>query len=81
SRASQLPSTSPAPPWGNNVQDITLEQIRDQWLEPLERAYLVQLLAACDGNMRRAATAAKVAPLTLYRLLAKHKIVRAKVAH
>ena len=70
-----------SPPWGNSVQDLTLEQVRDQWLEPLERTYLLQLLDGCDGNVRRAAKAAGLAPLTLYRLLDKHKIVRAKVAH
>ncbi len=78
---SATPASTLSPPWGNAVQDLTLEQLRDQWLEPLERTYLLQLLDACDGNVRRAAKAAEVAPLTLYRLLDKHKIVRGKVAH
>jgi DNA-binding NtrC family response regulator len=69
-----------APPWGANVRAVSLEQVRAQWLEPLERTYLLQLLDACEGNVRLAAKTANVAPLTLYRLLEKHKIVRGKVA-
>jgi DNA-binding NtrC family response regulator len=47
----------------------TLEEAREQWLEPLERQYLTELLAKHDGNVRLAARAAGINAVTLYRLL------------
>jgi DNA-binding NtrC family response regulator len=49
----------------------TLRQAREQWLAPLERRYLTDLLARHDGNVRTAARAAGVNAVTLYRMLKK----------
>jgi DNA-binding NtrC family response regulator len=47
----------------------TLEEAREAWLAPLEKQYLTELLAKCDGNVKVAARAAGVNTVTLYRLL------------
>ena len=54
----------------------TLAEMRERWLAPLERRYLVELLGAHDGNVKRAARAAGVNPVTLYRLLDKRGLSR-----
>jgi DNA-binding NtrC family response regulator len=48
---------------------LTLEDAREQWLAPLERQYLTELLAKHDGNVKVAARAAGINAVTLYRLL------------
>jgi len=48
-----------------------LREMRELWLAPLERRYLIDLLRSCDGNVRRAAAKAGVNPVTMYRLLKK----------
>jgi DNA-binding NtrC family response regulator len=48
---------------------ITLEQARETWLDPLERQYLTDLLAKHGGNVKSAARAAGINTVTLYRLL------------
>src|SRR5207245_3172118 len=52
------PSARPAP--SPRPRRRTLRQLRDEWLAPLETAYLRDLLAAHDGHVRRAAAAAGV---------------------
>jgi two-component system response regulator HydG len=52
----------------------SLRQLRDQWLAPLERRYLADLIAEHEGNVRRAAVAAGIDPVTLYRLLRRRGI-------
>ena len=47
----------------------TLREARETWLAPLERQYLIDLLAAHAGNVKRAARAAGIDAVTLYRLL------------
>jgi DNA-binding NtrC family response regulator len=47
----------------------TLDDAREQWLEPLERQYLTDLLAKHGGNVKTAAAAAGINAVTLYRLL------------
>jgi transcriptional regulator with GAF, ATPase, and Fis domain len=49
-----------------------LEALREEWLAPLERAYLTELLAATQGNVRAAARRARLSPATFYRLLRRH---------
>ncbi len=49
----------------------TLKQLREQWLAPLERQYLTDLLARHGGNVADAAKAAGVNTVTMYRLLKK----------
>jgi DNA-binding NtrC family response regulator len=59
------PTTTPA------GRGATLRELREQWLAPLERRYLTELLGECDGNVRLAAERAGVNTVTLYRLLKK----------
>jgi DNA-binding NtrC family response regulator len=72
--AADLPepiASPPAAPRARGARRKTLRQLRDEWLAPLETAYLRDLLAAHDGHVRRAAAAAGVDAVTMYRLLAK----------
>jgi len=48
---------------------LTLDEAREKWLEPLEKQYLTDLLAKHGGNVKTAARAAGVNAVTLYRLL------------
>jgi DNA-binding NtrC family response regulator len=52
----------------------SLKELRDQWLAPLEREYLINLLRECEGNVARAAGLAGVNKVTLYRLLKRHEL-------
>ncbi len=56
-----------------------LAALREQWLAPLERRYLIELLAEHRGQVRAAATAAGVDPVTLYRLLRKRGVALRRV--
>jgi DNA-binding NtrC family response regulator len=47
----------------------TLDEARERWLDPLERQYLTDLLAKHGGNVKKAAEAAGINTVTLYRLL------------
>ena len=49
----------------------TLAELRERCLAPVERQYLAELLERSAGNVRRAAKAADVDTVTLYRLLKK----------
>jgi two-component system, NtrC family, response regulator HydG len=73
-RAAPAPAEPEAPP-------ATLADLREQWLAPLERRYLIDLLAACAGNVRRAADRAGVDPATLYRLLRRRGVKVRRLAH
>ncbi len=52
----------------------SLRAMREACLAPQEKAYLKQLLAQCQGNVRRAATQAGVNHVTLYRLMRKRGV-------
>jgi DNA-binding NtrC family response regulator len=52
----------------------SLRQMRESWLAPLERRYLAELIAECEGNVRKAAERAGVNTVTMYRLLRKRGI-------
>src|SRR5690606_16446093 len=56
---------------GEQLPDQKLHALREQWLAPLEKRYLSNLLEACQGNVRRAADIAGVNHVTMYRLLKK----------
>ncbi len=56
---------------GDAVPDQKLHDLREQWLAPLEKRYLSNLLRACEGNVRKAADIAGVNHVTMYRLLKK----------
>jgi len=70
------PETAAAP-----AAPATLAELREQWLAPLERRYLVDLLAGCAGNVRQAASRAGVDPATLYRLLRRRGVSVRRHAH
>ena len=67
--------TPAAPPAPAAATWPPLRDAREAWLAPLERTYLRDLLAACEGNVRRAAQLAGVNPVTFYRLLRQRGIV------
>jgi len=73
------PTLSPAAP----EQRPLLKELREQWVAPLEREYLINLLRECEGNVARAAALAGVNKVTLYRLLKKHglRLTRDIVTH
>jgi DNA-binding NtrC family response regulator len=48
---------------------LTLDEARERWLEPLEKQYLTELLAKHGGNVKTAARAAGINTVTMYRLL------------
>jgi DNA-binding NtrC family response regulator len=56
----------------------TLDEAREQWLEPLERQYLTDLLARHGGNVKIAAAAAGINTVTLYRLLKRRGLSLAR---
>jgi DNA-binding NtrC family response regulator len=65
-----LHSSQPtAPTRTGRGSNPTLKQAREQWLEPLERQYLTDLLIRHGGNVKDAARAAGINTVTLYRLL------------
>jgi DNA-binding NtrC family response regulator len=67
-------AVSQPPPPARAGELASLEQMRERWLAPLERRYLIDLLATCAGNVRRAAARAAVDPATLYRLLRRRGV-------
>ena len=69
-RAREEDGAPAAPP----KQRATLREMRELWLAPLERRYLLELLDECGGNVRDAAARAGVNHVTMYRLLRKRGI-------
>lgn len=59
-----VPATAPA----------SLAELRERWLAPREREYLIDLVNRHRGNVRAAAVEAGVDHVTLYRLLKKRAI-------
>ena len=52
----------------------SLRAMREVWLAPLEQRYLTELVAEHGGNVRKAAAAAGVNPVTFYRMLRRRGI-------
>ena len=50
----------------------TLVELRERWVGPSERKYLIDLLQSCAGEISAAARQAGINRVTLYRLLKKH---------
>lgn len=77
-RAQDLPESiagaRPVPETPATPSRRTLREMREEWLAPVEAAWLEKLLAECGGSVRSAAKEADVDPVTLYRLLAKHGV-------
>jgi DNA-binding NtrC family response regulator len=59
----------------------SLKVLREQWLAPLEKRYLVELLAEHHGNVRTAAAAAGIDPVTMYRLLRRRGVILRRTPH
>jgi two-component system response regulator HydG len=68
------PATTPAARRGDPTARATLRQLREVWLAPLEKRYLGELLAEHGGSVRKAARAAGIDAVTLYRLLRKRGV-------
>lgn len=84
---SDLPAVFTAPDRGSREVAVarptpdaapTLAELRERWLAPLETRYLLALLEKCRGNVKRAAREAGVNPVTMYRLLDKRGMSRAR---
>lgn len=58
-------------PAQSTLPEQSLQALREEWLAPLERRYLTNLLEACEGNVRKAAQIAGINHVTMYRLLKK----------
>jgi two-component system response regulator HydG len=84
-RAEDLPkpfaSIAPARAAARGEDPTTLAEAREAWLAPLERRYLLELLAACGGNVRAAAARADVDAATLYRLLKRRGVTVRRQPH
>lgn len=61
-------------PLPSDLEDLPLTEARQKWLERFERQYLVRLLSKCRGNVTRAAKAAGVNRMTIYRRLKQYNI-------
>ncbi len=74
-RSIVAPAPAPAP-----AARRGLRELREEWLAPLERRYLEDLLAETSGDVRRAAALAGVDAVTLYRLLERRGLGRKRRA-
>jgi DNA-binding NtrC family response regulator len=63
------PLLEPRAPARRSQPQVTLDEARENWLAPLERQFLTELLAKYGGNVKVAAKAAGINTVTLYRLL------------
>jgi transcriptional regulator with GAF, ATPase, and Fis domain len=70
------PSPMPVLPSGRKP----LRTLREEWLAPIERAYVSEVLVECGGNVRAAARVCGVDPVTFYRLLKRRGIRLERVA-
>jgi transcriptional regulator with GAF, ATPase, and Fis domain len=68
------PAYGQSPPAPAGPAPRTLAQLRETWLAPAERRYLLELLEQCRGSVREAARRADVNVVTMYRLLKKRGI-------
>jgi DNA-binding NtrC family response regulator len=82
-RPEDLPRSIHATPRATPARSATrptLRELREQWLAPLERRYFVELLGEHGGNVRAAAAAAGVDPVTLYRLMKRRGVAMRRQA-
>jgi transcriptional regulator with GAF, ATPase, and Fis domain len=61
-------------PRATKKKEKTLAALREEWIAPLERRYLAELLEAQRGSVRAAAKIADVDAVTMYRLLRKRGV-------
>jgi DNA-binding NtrC family response regulator len=71
------PAAAVAPPKPEDVP--TLEEMRERWVGPHERAYLQSLLTRTKGQVSAAARLAGVNRVTFYRLMEKHGLRLARM--
>jgi DNA-binding NtrC family response regulator len=71
--AAEVTTAAPKRPTARSGRP-TLKQLREVWLAPLEKRYLGDLLAEHGGSVRKAAAAAGIDAVTLYRLLRKRGV-------
>ncbi|MGE0789600.1 MAG: sigma 54-interacting transcriptional regulator [Sandaracinaceae bacterium] len=64
---------TPAPP---EPEAMTLAEMRERWLAPLERRYLAELLERSGGDVKEAARHAGINAVTMYRLLDRRGMSR-----
>jgi DNA-binding NtrC family response regulator len=69
---------APAPKAAKRSARPSLRELRETWLAPLEKRYLGELLVEHGGSVRKAAAAAGIDAVTLYRLLKKRGIAVAR---
>jgi DNA-binding NtrC family response regulator len=86
-RLEDLPRTIARAPKGGSqmppalaAAEKSLKELREEWLAPLERRYLTDLLSRSDGDVKRAAKIAGVNMVTLYRLIKRRGIRMRRVA-
>lgn len=65
---------SPGKPEAQAPTRHSLRQLREQWLAPLERDYVVGLLRESEGDVDSAAEKAGVNRVTMYRRLKKRGV-------
>ena len=57
-----------------DLMKLPLRDAREQWLAPMEKKYLEELLERCEGDMDRAAVESGMHRKSLLRLLRKHEL-------
>jgi DNA-binding NtrC family response regulator len=67
----RLPQRAPA---AAVAEHLTLKDAKQQWVEALERDYLIVLLQKHQGNISQAAKTAGVDRKTIHRLLKRYRI-------
>ncbi|MBL8718491.1 MAG: sigma-54-dependent Fis family transcriptional regulator [Myxococcales bacterium] len=67
-------------PVATPVARRSLLELREEWVAPHERRYLLDLLNECGGRVRDAAERAQINHVTLYRLMRKHGLVLDRAA-
>ncbi len=72
------PLRGPRPARAEPPVERKLAELREEWLAPLERRYLLDLMNQCAGNVREAARRAGINTVTMYRLLKRRGLVVAR---
>jgi DNA-binding NtrC family response regulator len=78
--AGQIPAAAEGYPVPAGVLDDAFHAAKDRLVSHFEKEYLTRLTVRAHGNMSRAARLASIDRTTLYRLMEKHGLQRAKLA-
>jgi DNA-binding NtrC family response regulator len=79
--AAQVPAAAEGYPVPAGVLDDAFHAAKDRLVSHFEKEYLARLTVRAHGNMSRAARLASIDRTTLYRLMEKHGLQRAKLAN